>query len=261
MRTFALANKQDESALVAYWRPETSFNTFNLGDLHIYGFDSDGMKIWIQRDDEVITATYLLYVQTLVVYSATRDWDADFLLRLTKQHRIENIMGKREFINWLRPLGFQDWRPDYKHFAQMEKLIEPAGDIDYQIATLDDAKAISEILATCFDKIDYPEEMIVQKLKNHEGRHFFIKENGRIIAHANSAAETPYSALIGGVCTLPGYRKKGYASRLVSALCQELLSEGKLICLTVDDPQALSIYQRLGFEIIGEWGFLLDPKP
>ena len=37
------------------------------------------------------------------------------------------------------------------------------------------------------------------------------------------------------------------------ALCEELLGEGKELCLFYDNPDAGTIYKKLGFEDIGFW--------
>lgn len=39
----------------------------------------------------------------------------------------------------------------------------------------------------------------------------------------------------------------------MTKLCHELLAEGKMLCLFYDNPEAGSIYKRLGFEDIGKW--------
>ncbi|MGP4075489.1 GNAT family N-acetyltransferase [Halobacillus sp. K22] len=61
------------------------------------------------------------------------------------------------------------------------------------------------------------------------------------------------SAMVVGVCTHPEHKNQGYASVCMTKLCQELLAEGKMLCLFYDNPEAGSIYKRLGFEDIGKW--------
>jgi uncharacterized protein len=56
-----------------------------------------------------------------------------------------------------------------------------------------------------------------------------------------------------GVCTVKEHQKKGMASACLVRLCQDLLQEGKELCLFYDNPDAGRIYERLGFVPIGRW--------
>ena len=61
---------------------------------------------------------------------------------------------------------------------------------------------------------------------------------------------------INAVYTPNQLRGKGYASSCVAALCREILSGGKRFCTLfadVENPTANGIYQRLGFEPLGEF--------
>lgn len=59
--------------------------------------------------------------------------------------------------------------------------------------------------------------------------------------------------MIVGVATHPAHRRKGLATQLLIRLCEDLLSEGKTPCLFYDNPEAGSIYRRLGFTDVGTW--------
>ena len=43
------------------------------------------------------------------------------------------------------------------------------------------------------------------------------------------------------------------AGACVQKICEELLSEGKGLCLFYDNPKAGSVYRKLGFKEIGQW--------
>jgi predicted GNAT family acetyltransferase len=109
-------------------------------------------------------------------------------------------------------------------------------------------KAIPEFAAG-----DYSVENKRVSLEKGLARACFIKENGVIISSASSTAENSQSAMIVGVGTLPKYQKNGLASYCMSKLCEELLAEGKMLCLFYDNPTAGSIYKRMGFVDIGKW--------
>lgn len=74
-----------------------------------------------------------------------------------------------------------------------------------------------------------------------------------MVSMASTTAENTFSAMVVGVATLESYKKKGYATACMVKLCDQLLSEGKELCLFYDNPEAGAIYKRIGFEDIGFW--------
>ncbi|MGI8588831.1 MAG: GNAT family N-acetyltransferase [Chloroflexia bacterium] len=87
-------------------------------------------------------------------------------------------------------------------------------------------------------------------------RSYLIEQGGVVVAAAQSSAETPDAAMIGGVATLPAHRKRGLAACCVSALCADLFAEGVaeigLFYLSANTPAA-RLYDKLGFRPAGEW--------
>ena len=66
-------------------------------------------------------------------------------------------------------------------------------------------------------------------------------------------AEIESRAMIGGVFTKPEYRGRGLGQAVCSALCADLLLEGKQPVLYWQTPAAGAIYRKLGFRAIGYW--------
>lgn len=60
---------------------------------------------------------------------------------------------------------------------------------------------------------------------------------------------------LGGICTHPNYRVRGYASAASGALLEALPKEIETICLNVvqENHPAIKLYQRLGFTITHEY--------
>jgi len=83
-----------------------------------------------------------------------------------------------------------------------------------------------------------------------------VVRDGRVVAAAQSSAETPAGAMIGGVATLPAYRNQGWSGVCVSGLCAHLFAAGRthigLFYLPGNVPAA-HVYTRLGFQPSGEW--------
>ena len=104
-----------------------------------------------------------------------------------------------------------------------------------------------------FSEFPFSPEVLKKTFETNTGRTFYVREGNRIISSASTTAENSSSAMIIGVCTLKGYRNRGYATACITALCNELLEKGKSLCLFYDNPDAGRIYQRMGFREIGMW--------
>lgn len=69
------------------------------------------------------------------------------------------------------------------------------------------------------------------------------------------SAESGRAGLISGVCTRPGYRGHGFASAMLTNVCDDLADSGKLPVLECAD-ELIPFYQRFGFQKAGETGEL-----
>ncbi len=135
--------------------------------------------------------------------------------------------------------------------------------MDYSIeikkATLEDVDRIIELRQRIAEFAPLPQEResLAKSLETKTGRTYYIEQDGNMVASASTTAENSLSAMIVGVCTDEAHRQKGYASAIMTKLIQDLISEGKTLCLFYDNPQAGSIYKRLGFRDIGTWTMYL----
>lgn len=84
-----------------------------------------------------------------------------------------------------------------------------------------------------------------------------VRCRGRAAAKAEMEAVTPLADELGGVYTLPQFRRMGLAAAACSLLCARSLSRGKTVRLEAraDNVAAISLYRGLGFEEL--WPHLL----
>ena len=91
------------------------------------------------------------------------------------------------------------------------------------------------------------------------GRFYYIEdENRNIISCAGTSAESKYAAMVVSVATDKNHRKQGLASKCVSKLCMDTLQDCDKMCLFYDNPEAGSIYHRIGFNTIGNWSMAIE---
>jgi predicted GNAT family acetyltransferase len=82
----------------------------------------------------------------------------------------------------------------------------------------------------------------------------WIGEDGRPASMVVTGRETPNGAAIQFVYTPPELRGRGFASSSVAAVCEAIFARGKQHCALfadLENPIALRVYERLGFERVG----------
>jgi hypothetical protein len=260
----AMLNKATElerSRILDYCMAEPNINIFIIGDIEIYGFESDFQDVWIQTIDGKTTGIILRYHDNFIVYSKDLDMVYEEVISLMHGANVGVISGKQSVIEPLVTLLGSGFSKKEMTFCELKT---PGGSFGksegVEIATLEEAFEIAEVYGkiTEFDGLYAREQelryhQIANRIKSGEGTHMIIREAGKIISHGNTAAETSVSAMIGGILTLPELRRRGYGSSIVSALCHYLSEKQKSICLFFDTPEAGLFFQQLGFEQTDHW--------
>ena len=122
---------------------------------------------------------------------------------------------------------------------------------------------IDEFTAEALPDAPHPEssaEFIDHREEDPEAG-LVLWEDGGPVSLAGFGGPTPNGIRIGPVYTPPALRGRGYASALTAALTQRLLDEGRRFCFLYTDlanPTSNSIYQRIGYEPVGDadlWTF------
>ena len=91
-------------------------------------------------------------------------------------------------------------------------------------------------------------------------RYFLIKQDNIIVSQAYTTIEASKYATIGGVVTRPEYRKQGFASRVVSGICQDIINDNKIPNLFYTNKEAGRVYEQLGFVQKKEYAMLLSKE-
>lgn len=85
-----------------------------------------------------------------------------------------------------------------------------------------------------------------------EGGAAIVRYRGQAVAKAEIEASTPLVDELGGVYTLPHFRRKGYALSACTVTCEFSLRMGKRVRLETqrDNHAAIHFYRRLGFKAL-----------
>ncbi len=272
-----LATEKDRKRILEYCMLEPSINLFIIGDILNFGFQQEFQEIWCVKPDEVgrdeeLKGIALRYHENLLLYSQEGEM-AELLMRetmgLLEKRKIQFISGKSIIIDRIHSVLGDGFEKREMLFCERDLAIplvqrESEGtDIRVERATMEDIPEIVEAYGyiTEFSSLysagtDVLANQIRNRISSGEGIHMIVRMDGRIVCHGNTAGETENRGMIGGILTLPEYRGRGLASRIIIALCKDLAGRGKGACLFFDNPDAGNIYYRLGFKDAGIWTIL-----
>lgn len=252
----------DHPAVMRLLTAEPELNLFIIGDVENAGYEHEQVAHWGEFDEtgRRLAAVMTRYFDSLVFYSRA-PYDIESFLTVIAAQEWRFFSAERSIIEpFARRLSFQKRRD--ARLARLRRLTWPGegGDpVRVRPARLGDVEAIVALRAMIkeFDHSPGAAATLRRTLENQEARAWVAEAEGRMVAVAQTAAESGGLAMVIGVATHPGFRRRGYASACMGALCRALLAEGKTLCLFYDNPEAGRIYHRLGFEEIGRWTMLI----
>jgi uncharacterized protein len=251
--------KMDETwreKVMMYLSDEPALNLFIISDIENFGFDNDFQEIWSDVDDNgEIQGLLLRYYGNYLPYGKGIINAEQFSEIINQDKTYEMISGKKEIVDQFLPyVKFQKTKETY--FAELKNTDKLSANLKKELiqqAGVQDVDRLIELMSQVFSAGPTSRQSLEKALQTKTGRTYFIQEGDKVVSMASTTAENSLAAMIVGVCSHPDRRNQGLASLCMDALCQDVLAEGKSICLFYDNPKAGSIYKRLGFQDIDKW--------
>ncbi len=191
----------------------------------------------------------------------------DVMMEDMLERRVRWLLGVRRVVDpvmaRLGPMGFViDYdEKDYLYYMDAD-MLRPHPLPGIRRATPRDVKAVAQ-MRFAFEREYFgtPPSRINRSWCTHIAKKYvrrgtFIAEReGRIVSVAAVEATIPKLSQIGAVYTRKGYRNRGLARGVVSALCEEELHCKERVTLTVkvDNEPALKAYGDLGFRHLHDY--------
>ncbi len=241
-----------EQSLLEYLKQEAVRNTFLIGDIINYGFESEIQEVWADIDGDSLMAVYIWFCNNLLIYSHKDILDRESLNHILKMRHPDQVMAKRSHLQQIQMMlnGYTIKSKSLLVYQQLEnqgEIFDNRSAYTYRIGTQLDVESIYAFLQSGeLAPLYRSKEMIAKRIETGEGIHLLMEEDGELVAQINSAAATPYSAMIGGLFTKAEYRSAGRARYLVENLCKILVKKGLEPCLisTLDETENLFLTAR-----------------
>lgn len=262
--------KGEEAKVLAYIQKEPEINLFISGDLQAFGLDGKHVRARIDEKEGRFAGILLRYMSRNYVFYTQEE---SFLPEPVAQFiRSDNptlegvsLSGKASLIAklspYLKPLSLEKTMMARAWTSAPHPLV-PLGASVRLLATKGEFEEAYELQSTIGEFVSFSknkEETVNGFLANHKRGSLMvgIYEGKTLVALASTTADTSESAMLVGVCTREGYRKKGYASLAVGTLLEKCAAKGqRFVCLFYDNPLAGRIYHRFGFVDIAPYSLL-----
>lgn len=225
-----------------------------------YGLSNPNLKFWLDIENAEIKCVVLKYYSGMHIFSKNKDCDHDKIKRLILSESPSVICAEKFLIeNLFDILKETEYLPEYgwvrvlsKHFECENSTVELAGEKDFE--------AISRLIKNDpmgeFYDLDELISQIKERDEDNFGRNYVIKEGDKIISNASTNAELEKIAVLSNVITEKEYRGQGFATKVCSKLCNDLIDEGKKVYLINYTDESTGLYDKLGFEVSCEIGKL-----
>ena len=259
IKSIEVCKEEEKEALISFLKQNLYYHTFILADLYHYGFDKTYQQIYVEKESGKIRAVFLRYFTNLILAGdpngeACREiWDI-------VQYQVNTVMGAANLVKRFAEENAEiQGGPVTKRLYILENQVQLT-DVEEQVyvAREKDIDRVHEFLMTNpeFRSIYKEKEMIRNRITNAEGEHLYFIADDEIMAHANTAASTPWACMLGGVAVKKTCRHQGLGHQIVSAVAKRTLENGQILSVFSECPEKENLFCDLGFQKIGDWGVL-----
>jgi len=260
----------DRATTIAYLSQAPHYNLYMLGNIDKLGFTHEFCEFWGDFADPNTEPTRLRavlnrYMTGWTVYGE-KDADWQGLGAIVDNHRIsaerlqDNPNGIDSFLPYLqRYQGGHSETEEVMALAAADFCaIRAPRNVTIRRGRLTD---LAKLAAFYYNAEHMTRTAAAVERPLRDTRLWLAEAEGEILATALTNAETSNLAMIGGVYTPAMARGRGLSQAVCSALCADLIHEGKQPILYWSTPAAGAVYRKLGFQPCGEWRSVwLEPK-
>ncbi|MFQ8602042.1 MAG: LicD family protein [Anaerovoracaceae bacterium] len=253
--------------ILKYLKKEQKNCLYLYADLSVYGLNNPNITLWCNSDKYGIHMVIMQYHGNFQIY-ANRSFDnIDDVVELINRQRPMRISARHEIIGELEnrlPQYISEYGVIMENLKDdMEKITDIILSCDIQIgvASIEDCSEIANLLfkdpeLSAAYTLESLTEELEERIRTGMGRSFIVRDEGKIIAHVATYAETESFAITSGFIVDPQHRDSDYAYYLDAYIDYVLKKEGKRHIGMVLDKRLQKAFKRKGHKTIAEYGNL-----
>jgi len=265
------AKNEDINPILKYLEPDLQSCLYIYIDITNYGISSEHLDVWYEKNEaDEFVFILLRYHNAFQIYSHLDTISEDTVqevLALYREMNIEAIHGKKTLIQHFEPYLADTHRFVYGWVFLTETLRYKTTGYEHlvELATADDAVEIAELM--CSDphwsksySVDALSEQLRERISNKTGRSYVIRQDGRIVVHNSTFAETDKLVIMSGMMVHKDYRDTMLGPTLETHLARIMDEEGKALYFIITDPIRKKLSLRFGSTIVQDCGKCIKQK-
>ncbi len=262
--------QKDIETLKVYLSKDAVPNLFFRANIENYGLEGDKVEAFAHINDAEWDFVLLRYFSIVLIYSQKENYSIQEAVKLvTSFEKVDTIGGKHSVVEKLKnDFSSFTFRPTSLLRCTKESLAKNND------KTAHDSLIFTELPSDKGDDLVDFYFTIAEFEKNYKGQEegyrqrtkenlqkdsnaYVFTDNGTIVSSAMAGAQCSIGSMLLGVATSPNYRKQGLATILVTKACSNQFEKGKdFVALFFDNPEAASLYKKIGFEEAGGYTVL-----
>lgn len=251
-----LAEKKDLPDILDYAKQNYNENLYIISDIENFMYDKDVFSIWYDKVDDMINFILLKYRDNAIIFNENQDIDVQKVTELLKKNNIKRINGLNNSIKFLFPNLLHEYKIQKCKYCVLKNTGKKTNEEDKMESLNERNIEKVSIAMSKVPELDMTKEDSFYYLKNKLEKKLptkLLELNGNIVSFAATSTVSSLSAMIVGVFSIPNMRKKGYSTKVLTALITEIFSRNLDCCLVYENDIAGKLYEKLGFNIIDEW--------
>ncbi len=266
-----LLRKPDIGMLTAFLMREETANTFLLGNLLCYGIEDDPRVLrcgdyWGFFSGSTLTGVAAFFNNSQCMVYYTDESQIRAICEEISGNPVRLVLGSDRCVRPMTPLlrGIPGRMVVHRQLFMEHSGRAPAGPAP--VLAYEDARrkgnnrAVQDFIMRCMKEgfgynISRGTVKRLLKEKTEFEPYLLAAVSGKYVAQAHIQTRTPGYCQIGGVCTLPEERHRGYARAVVGEMMSHIATDGgRRACLVVneDNTSARRLYDSMGFVEAGQ---------
>jgi len=256
------ATKDDVKNILEYLKPEVQNCLYMYIDIGKYGLDSPFMKVWVEEKDSAINCVVMKYHTGIGIYSAADEWDVEGVIEILKEEKPMSITGKHVLIEKILPFTEDKYETEYGYIFEYEQFRQFDMDVEVEMGTEDDAYEMAKLVTTdhgigAYYEVNDLAEQFIERMRTDMGRHFIVREDGKIIAHIASYAEFDGLATTSGLIVDEAHRNSILGLYIEKYSVDALKAAGFRVFSFVIKKQRYKFLESMGNPCVGDYAKLI----
>lgn len=228
-------------------------------DIENYSIESDTCQVFYEEENGNLIYVLMRYYDSYQLYSERTGYVSDEIIEQLEKMPGLMISGRKDLIEAVEN-KINGYVATYGYVFEMNRSFGNMGSNTAVWAEAKDADEIADIIMT------YPEfsshftkevlkKQLIERMESGTGRSCIMKENGKIVAHSATYAESKNLAVVSGTVVHEDFRNTDYFLRITTMLQSMLASEGKKAYVFAVNEKLINYHKRI-HRTCGEYGKL-----